>query len=94
MNDQHEQVITYFSVLKVNTFENLSWLQMSKKKFLMNASVFFAERKEKCERVFAMHIHRDEFHPEQQIRVTLLSFIVISVFLTLNRAMWLGEMEN
>lgn len=53
----------------------------------MNASVFFAERKEKCERVFAMHIHRDEFHPEQQIRVTLLSFIVISVFLTLNRAM-------
>lgn len=41
-----------------------------------------------------MHIHRDEFHPEWQIRMGLPSLIVITIFLILIREIRLGTMEN
>lgn len=62
----------------------------------MNTSVFppFVGRKEKGGREFAMHIQRDEFHPEWQIRMGLPSLIVITIFLILIREIHLGTMEN
>lgn len=71
-----------------------SVLIVNVKNLLMNTSVFFVGRKEKHRRVFSMHIHRAEFHSKEQIRMALLSLIVITIFLILNRAICLEEMEN
>lgn len=71
-----------------------SVLIVNVKNLLMNTSVLFVGRKEKRGRVFAMHIHRAQFHPKEQIRMALLSLIVITIFLILNRAICLEEMEN
>lgn len=71
-----------------------SVLIVNVKNLLINMSVFFVGKKEKCRRVFSINIHKADFHPKEQIRMALLSLIVITVFLILNRAICLEEMEK
>ena len=69
-----------------------SVLIVNVKNLLMNTSIFFVGRKQKHGMAFAVHIHRAEFHPKEQIRMALLSLIVIAIFL--NRAICSEEMEK